>query len=209
MPHASKSELRSTLRAKRAAVPADERPLLAHNAAEQAGRLLKPSDRIALYYATEEELGTLALAESLWREGKSVYLPVINDNRVLSFRLWTPYTKLTASRLHTWEPVASDRDLTAEELDVIVIPLVGFARDGARLGMGGGFYDSTLKQSGANLNTEANTDTKNHIGLEPLKVGFAYDIQEAENIPTEAHDVALDYVVTPTRIIDCATSNTD
>ena len=34
--------------------------------------------------------------------------------------------------------------MSAEKLDIIVLPLVGWDECGNRLGMGGGFYDQTL-----------------------------------------------------------------
>lgn len=205
---ADKSDLRRLLRAKRASIRADERGALARRAAERASRLLTPHSRIALYYATHEELSTQALAELLWRDEKSVYLPVINTTRKLSFRLWTPDTQLTLSRLNTYEPESSGSDLASEQLDAAILPLVGFDRSGARLGMGGGFYDSTLSRPLANSNGKVDTETKINLALKPIKIGFAFDIQEVEQIPTEAHDVALDYVVTPTQIVACAVLDT-
>ena len=206
MPKADKSDLRQRLRTRRAAIPAADRAVLARLAAERAAFLLKPHSRIALYYATREELSTQALAELLWRDEKSVYLPVINKTRKLSFRLWTPDTVLALSRLKTCEPEASGSDLVAEQLDAVVLPLVGFDRSGARLGMGGGFYDSTLRRPPADSNSKVDTGTKISLDLKPIKIGLAFDIQEIEYVPTEEHDVALDYLVTPTQIIACAAS---
>ncbi len=62
--------------------------------------------------------------------------------------------------------------------DLIIVPLLGFNDQGHRLGFGGGFYDRFLKDQ-----KQAQT-----IGL-----GFASDTVQFE---PEAHDVALDFIVT-------------
>lgn len=67
--------------------------------------------------------------------------------------------------------------------DVMLIPLVGFDRNGNRLGMGGGFYDRFLKK------------------LKPQcrKIGIAHDFQEIAEIAVREWDVPLDEIITPTR----------
>jgi 5-formyltetrahydrofolate cyclo-ligase len=60
------------------------------------------------------------------------------------------------------------------------MPLLGFDRQGTRLGYGGGYYDRTLAA----------------LGKRPLLVGFAFALQEIDHIPREGHDVPLDIIVT-------------
>ncbi len=210
MQKAEKSDLRRILRAKRSAIPSSEKPTLARLAAENSQDLLKPHAKIGLYFATNEELDTRALAEQLWLDCKAVYLPVIHPSRKLSFRLWTQDTKLTLSRLKTYEPEPIGLELSAHELDALIIPLVGFDQSGARLGMGGGFYDTTLARTGTETETEtetnANANAKAKAKAKLIKIGWAFDIQELSKVPTEAHDVILDYVVTPTRVIRSSSS---
>ena len=64
--------------------------------------------------------------------------------------------------------------------DVIIVPGTAFTRRGERLGQGGGWYDRFL----ADRRPDAVT----------IGVGFAPQI--VDHLPTEAHDVALDCVVT-------------
>ena len=63
--------------------------------------------------------------------------------------------------------------------DVIFVPVLGFDRDGFRLGMGGGWYDRWL-----NAQPQA------------LKIGLAYAWAEREKLPHEPHDVLLDKIIT-------------
>lgn len=66
------------------------------------------------------------------------------------------------------------------ELNVILMPLLGFDKLGTRLGYGGGYYDRTLAL----------------LTKRPRLIGFAFALQELEHIPREAHDVPLDAIVT-------------
>jgi 5,10-methenyltetrahydrofolate synthetase len=68
---------------------------------------------------------------------------------------------------------------------VILVPLVGFDRQGNRLGQGGGFYDRLLESQGASC----------------VAIGLAWDCQEVAQIPLEKHDLPLAGVITPTRFL--------
>ena len=82
--------------------------------------------------------------------------------------------------------------LYAHALDVILLPLLGFDRNGNRLGFGGGFYDATL--AGLRLRDAAST---------PLLVGVGYAAQEVAAIAPQPWDVRLDYIATERELIDC------
>jgi 5-formyltetrahydrofolate cyclo-ligase len=74
------------------------------------------------------------------------------------------------------------------EPEVLIVPLVAFDRNGGRLGYGGGFYDRTLEMLRAKRST--------------LAIGFAYSLQESENLPLEPTDQPLDLIVTEREIIE-------
>lgn len=65
---------------------------------------------------------------------------------------------------------------------VVLTPLVAYDRRGGRLGFGGGYYDRTL------------AELRKEKGI--LAVGVALSVQEVDELPREAHDQALDWVVT-------------
>lgn len=65
------------------------------------------------------------------------------------------------------------------EIDVVIVPCVGFDRQGHRLGHGGGYYDRYLPRC-----TNACT----------ILVAFAE--QELAEVPVEAHDVTISEVIT-------------
>ena len=80
-------------------------------------------------------------------------------------------------------------------VDLVVTGCVAVGEDGARLGKGGGFADLEFAlASAAGL-----------IGTGTLVLTTVHELQvrPAGAIPTTGHDVPVDLVVTPDRIIDC------
>ena len=73
------------------------------------------------------------------------------------------------------------------EADLIVIPALAVSEDGARLGQGGGWYDRAL--------------THRCPGVPVVAVIFDDEVLDPGEIPTEAHDVPIDTIITPTRTI--------
>lgn len=71
-------------------------------------------------------------------------------------------------------------------LDLALIPGVAFDTFGRRLGKGKGYYDRALA---------------NYSGI---KIGVAFDEQIVEPglIPIEAHDILMDWILTPSMIIE-------
>jgi 5-formyltetrahydrofolate cyclo-ligase len=106
-------------------------------------------------------------------------VPKLGAGGELRFTRWRPGQALRANRYGIGEPVALARP---PRLDLVVLPLVAFDAQGRRLGMGGGYYDRRLARARATRR--------------PLRVGYAFALQEVASVPAAAHDVALDAVVT-------------
>jgi len=74
----------------------------------------------------------------------------------------------------------------------LLVPLAAFDGLGHRIGYGAGHYDRTLAQ------------------LRKFKaiaaIGVAFAAQEVEAVPALLHDVALDYVLTETQLLDFRSS---
>ncbi len=114
-----------------------------------------------------------------------VGVPVIRgEAQPLWFSRWSPDGDLVDGPFGAKVPAQPD-PLTPE---ILIVPLVAFDAKGGRLGYGGGFYDRTLEQ----LRQARPT----------LAIGFAYDAQEAQDLPLEETDQPLDLMVTETRVLE-------
>ena len=153
---------------------------------------LSPNARIGLYYDGFGELPTQPILDWCQHLGYFPYLPVVgslgNDDKRLRF-VPIYHAKLlnVPTRIHGlgMKQKHHRRLLWARELDVIICPLVAVDKNGNRMGMGGGFYDTTLAksyQSGAK---------------KPLKIGWCYDFQVVEQLERQSWDVPLDGLITP------------
>jgi 5-formyltetrahydrofolate cyclo-ligase len=156
--------------------------------------------RIGLYYDGFGELPTQPLLDWCQRLGYQAYLPVVgslghnnkgHDDKRLRF-VPIYHTKLLniPTRIHNLGMKQNHHRklLWARELDVIVCPLTAVDNSGNRMGMGGGFYDTTLGQayrSGAK---------------KPLKIGWCYDFQVVDQLARQPWDVPLDGLITPSGI---------
>jgi len=76
------------------------------------------------------------------------------------------------------------RKADENNIDVILVPGLAFDRNGGRMGFGKGYYDRLLESSKA------------------VKIGLCYDFQILEKIPTESHDVPMNFVITEKEILE-------
>jgi 5-formyltetrahydrofolate cyclo-ligase len=88
------------------------------------------------------------------------------------------------------EPKTELRDVAAKkidvkELDLVMVPGVAFDARGARMGHGMGYYDKLLE----------------HARPDAPLVALAFECQLFPEIPTDAHDVFMDKIITEKRTI--------
>ena len=175
----SKAQVRAALEARRRALSAEE--VKAKGGEAQRGlaalSFFKEANTIALYAAQPFEVPTLAL----WTAPRICLPRVSAGARVLSFHLVRdPSALVPRGKLQLLEPAEGAPEVNAEEIDCWVVPGVGFTRHGARLGRGAGYYDATL--AGARRDA--------------VKVGLTFECCLVDRLPTEPHDVRMDWVVT-------------
>ena len=154
-----------------------------------ASHLFQTSHRIAFYLPNDGEIDLQPLIEYAWQVNKQCFLPVIGPRN--SRRLWfLPYTAdipLQVNRFGIPEPIhhRGERQFKPHALDLILLPLVAFDKNGHRLGMGGGFYDRTL----AFL-------AHRRLWRKPHLLGTAYQFQQLKALPTQPWDIPLDGIAT-------------
>lgn len=185
-----RQDIRTHVRHLRRALTPDQQQLAAVQVVERALNFapLQQAKKIALFLAFDGELNTRPLIARLWQHKQQVYLPVLHPFSAgqLLFIRYDPGTPLAPNRLRIPEPPLDIRNLaTLDELDVLMVPLVAFDRQGQRLGMGGGFYDRTLQS------------WRQH-GF--LPVGLAHDCQQVDTLPAAEWDVPLPAIITPSKI---------
>jgi 5-formyltetrahydrofolate cyclo-ligase len=125
-------------------------------------------------------------------DGKQLALPKVNRHTNQLNLYWVDdlASQLAAGLWGIPEPVAErcERLNTLNEVEFALLPGVAFTRSGARLGYGGGFYDKLLVL----------------IEHRPTLVAAAFGLQVVEDMPQEATDVKVEWVVTEQGIIDCS-----
>ena len=185
-----KSDLRRALRTRRQSLSAEDQKLAARAlVANLTGtRLYHVSRRIACYLPNDGEIDTGRVIEHIRRLRKILYLPVLSP--LAHDRLWfaeaKPKTRLVPNRFGIPEPAVPARSLVrAQELDLILMPLVGFDDHGNRLGMGGGFYDRSLEF--------LRHRTRWH---KPQVLGIAYDFQRINGLMPDPWHIPLQGVIT-------------
>lgn len=189
-------KLRKTMRQRRRSLTLQQQQV----AAQQLLRILRiqplfrRSKHIAVYLAEDGELDLGPIIAAAWASGKCVYLPVLRplNKQRMWFVRYHPYAVLQRNYLRILEPrMAGNRPFPATCLDLVLTPLVAFDRSGARLGMGGGFYDRAFAFK------------KNSASAKPYLLGVAHSCQEIDSLPLQSWDIPLHGIATDGGIIPC------
>jgi 5-formyltetrahydrofolate cyclo-ligase len=136
---------------------------------------------VALYAPIRGEVPTRDILIAALQDEKIVCYPLSHvHGRILSFRAIKSEAELEPGRLGVREPTNAAELIPVDQIDLFVVPGLGFTRDGKRLGRGGGYYDATLKAASARSR----------------RVGLAFGDQVVDTMPTTNDDVDMDLVVT-------------
>lgn len=140
-------------------------------------RLLSNARCVAGYAAASSEAPVEALLAIAAEAGVATALPrFAARGPAMSFAMWRPGDLLETGPWRVDQPLG-----TAEMLipDLLLCPLLGFDREGGRIGQGGGHYDRYFADHPS-----------------ALRIGIAWSVQEIDAMPLEGHDLPLDAVLT-------------
>ena len=184
---AQRRELRQQLAERRRALT----PLERITAAQGLRRTLEQlpeyftDARVAGYWASNGELPLNVVIPPLAAREQQFLLPVIGADKQLRFAPWQAGDAVQPNRHGIPEPVAPATWFAPFQLDLVLVPLLGFDRRGHRLGYGGGYYDRSFA-------------FRHERAAPPFLVGAAFALQGVDRLEAAAWDVALDAVCTET-----------
>jgi 5-formyltetrahydrofolate cyclo-ligase len=148
---------------------------------------LSSASNVALFWPMVERREVDLRPLDCWarERDQQLYYPCMTED-VWGFRLALTQRSLEANRWGFLQPGAHQPEPGPGGLDVIVTPALALTLGGKRLGYGAGFYDRVLP------------------GFAPhaTVIGTCFHAELADELPDEAHDWKVDWVVTDA----CATA---
>jgi len=187
---ATKPELRGVMRAKLAALsPSDAR---AKSVAIWERLAILPefarAQRVLVYVSKEKEVDTHGLIQQLLALGRQVCVPAFDIalKQYGACQLHDFHADLAVGQFGILEPKAraTNSARLSEPFDAGLVPGLAFDETGTRLGRGMGHFDRLLRDTAG------------------VKIALAYDFQILNEVPAEAHDARVDFIVTETRVVE-------
>lgn len=133
---------------------------------------------VMLYYALPDEVDTHRLVDELVIQDKTVLLPKIIGDGQLEVRVYAGRQDLAQEpAFHIMEPIG-ERYTTYDDIDIALVPGMGFDDEGNRLGRGKGYYDRLLAAM-----------------PHTYKIGVCFGFQKVERVPTSEWDIKMDEVI--------------
>jgi len=197
MPLSLKQVIRKSTLFQREQLPADVRAAYSAVITERLMQLpeYRQAETVLGYMNFGAEFASELWVEQVLMEGKRLALPKVNRHTNHLDLYWVEdlENQLVAGLWGIREPIVErcERLDGLNEVEFVMLPGVAFARDGARLGYGGGFYDKLL------------ADLPSEMAQRPVLAAAAFAMQIVEFIPQEATDVKVELIVTDQGKIAC------
>ena len=176
----TKEQLRKELKKKRGQVSKKQREVWNQAIRAHLFGLSAYTDarKVMVYLSFGWEIDTWAIVENLQKQGKEVYVPVVQRQpKQLIARGYTSREDLIPAVFGILEPGPQASTVHPLELDLVIVPGLAFSAQGFRIGYGGGYYDRFLTTTNAN------------------SVGLVYH-SFIRDVPADSWDQAVDFLVT-------------
>jgi 5-formyltetrahydrofolate cyclo-ligase len=144
---------------------------------------------ILWYIDCRSELRTKHALPAALESGKQIIVPycTVDEAGANKLGLWRleRMEEMIVGKWKILEPphdrwAEPGKEFQAEQLDLVIVPGVGFSRDGGRMGNGQGYYDRLLT----------------NVRPDCVLVGLCYESQLFDDLIVSPHDVFMDKVVT-------------
>lgn len=151
--------------------------------------IYKSAINIMTYMSFKNEVDmALIIKDSINKEGK-IYLPYVKKegsiDEIVLYEV-SDIRHIKQGAFGNFEPdIKICKKAKKTVLDLILVPGIGFDIKGGRIGFGKGYYDKFLK------NLKGKT----------IMIGISFESQLVDLLPTEKHDIKMDYIITEERIL--------
>ena len=129
------------------------------------------------YYPFNYEIDIKEILHKFKKKNFQILLPKIRNNFKMNFFKWSFNDPLVINKYGIPEPISND----VKYPNILLVPLVAYDDNLNRIGYGGGFYDRYIKK------------IKKRKKI--ITIGLAYSFQKVKKIPTNKHDIKLDYII--------------
>lgn len=193
-----KKSLRDLLLKKRDSIKPEERKIKEVAIKKRLLALIdfKKAKSILFYASFRSEVNTISCIQHAIKLRKKIALPLV-DEKKRGLRLYNikDISELVSGYMGIPEPrIKKGRGASLKDIDIAIIPGIGFDVIGNRLGYGAGYYDKLLGYESRRL-----SKSKKHI----TTIAFAFEEQILPEVPNERHDVKIDKIITEKRTIIC------
>ena len=180
-----KNRVRQAMRERREAMIPAERLEKSRKICGTVRGLIRDGETVMVYSSKDLEVNTRPLIGDLLASGNPVIVPIIVKEDVsLRLSYLEDPSVLVLSTFGVPEPIGSEIPARAEDVDTIILPMLGYDRTGGRLGYGAGYYDRFLARN-----------------PRIRRIGIAFSCQEAEKIPCDENDIHMNLIITEEGII--------
>lgn len=143
--------------------------------------VLKDHLHIGLYLSLKDEVNTEEYINYFLSHFESVSSSVVVGDDLEFYKI-NNVRELKPGYMDILEPT-SQQLTPKDQMDAIIVPMVGFDKHFNRIGYGKSYYDRYLKDYNGVI------------------IGIAFDDQEYPHIPHNKDDVAMDVIVTEFRVL--------
>lgn len=197
-PHPAKQALRKQLLELRRGLTQIETRSLALTATLVEHPLWHSARGIAAFVGVRNEPDTAELLQASVAAGKTVWLPRLTGPGRMAFWACSDFAKLEPGKMGLREPPIVDDGVIApgpeHGVDLVLVPGLGFGRDGARIGFGAGHYDRAFARRRADEM--------------PVLCGVCFSEfldPFGQQVPMVSHDLRMHYIATERGVERCAT----
>ena len=136
------------------------------------------------YMATWDEVDLSGFHEWASARGKQICFPVTYPRGLMDAAVPDTPDAYVKGKFDILSPAPErSRIIRPEEIDVVLVPCVGFDEAGMRLGHGGGYYDRYLPRC-----------------PHATDILVAFEAQRLDTVCVGESDVAMDFIVTESRV---------
>jgi 5-formyltetrahydrofolate cyclo-ligase len=180
-----KNALRSQMRTALAAVSPAVRMAASIEACDRLKSQMPCAAAVLFFAPLPDELDVWPLLEESLALGTTCALPFFDagTGNYGAREIKNPAAEIVTGKFGVREPSGNCAEIPLDKFNLILVPGMAFDLSGNRLGRGRGFYDQLLGTAAG------------------IKCGVCHDGQLFPEIPAEPHDVKVDFILTPSKLL--------